>query len=71
MYLLDTNVCINILNGTNEPLLERMREHNPSELRLSVVVKAELLFGARYSNRPGENLALLTKFFKPFIKTRR
>ncbi len=63
MYLLDTNACIRILNGTSPSLAERLRFIPRSQLRLSSVVKGELLYGARKSKRVAENLRLLERFF--------
>jgi tRNA(fMet)-specific endonuclease VapC len=63
MYLLDTNACIRILNGTSPSLTERLRAVPRSQVRLSSVVKAELLYGARKSSRVSENLRLLERFF--------
>ena len=67
MYLLDTNACIRILNDSSATLLARLREHEPSEIRLCAVVKAELLYGARRSGRVAENIRLLARFFAPFV----
>jgi tRNA(fMet)-specific endonuclease VapC len=67
MYLLDTNACIRILNGTSQTLLATMRKHEPAEIRLSAVVKAELLYGARRSSRAAHNLRLLARFFEPLV----
>ena len=63
MYLLDTNACIRVLNGTSPSLIEHLREVPRSLVRLSSVVKAELLYGARRSTRIAENLRLLERFF--------
>ena len=63
MYLLDTNVCIRILNGTSSSLVERLRFVPRGQLRLSSVVRAELLYGARKSSRAADNLRLLERFF--------
>lgn len=63
MYLLDTNACIRILNGTSPPLIDRLRAVPRSLVRLSSVVKAELLYDARKSTRSAENLRLLERFF--------
>ena len=63
MYLLDTNACIRILNGTSPSLIDRLRAVPRSLVRLSSVVKAELLYGARKSARVAENLRLLERFF--------
>jgi tRNA(fMet)-specific endonuclease VapC len=63
MYLLDTNACIRILNGSSALLTERLRVVPRSSVRLSSVVKAELLYGARRSGRVAENVRLLERFF--------
>ena len=65
-YLLDTNVCIALLKGRDDALIERTRRQDPADLLLSSVVKAELLFGARNSLRVEGNLALLERFFSRF-----
>ncbi len=67
MYLLDTNACIRILNGSSNTLVARLSRHTPQDIYLCAVVKAELLFGAHRSARPAENLRLLSRFFEPFI----
>src|SRR3990167_1680598 len=67
MYLLDTNACIRILNDSSASLAGRLRQHDPSDIRLCSVVKAELFYGARRSSRVSENLRLLQRFFAPFI----
>ncbi len=67
MFLLDTNVCIRILNGSSPPVAARLQATNPAEVRLSAVVKAELLYGARKSTRIDDNLRLLRRFFTPFV----
>ncbi len=59
MYLLDTNVCIHLLNH---------RHSSPSDIALCSVVKAELLFGARHSKKVEANLQLLNHFFAPRIQ---
>jgi tRNA(fMet)-specific endonuclease VapC len=63
MYLLDTNVCVGILKGTSPSLAERLRFVPRTQVRLSSVVKAELLYGARKSGRIADNLRLLEEFF--------
>jgi tRNA(fMet)-specific endonuclease VapC len=63
MYLLDTNACIRLLNGTSPRFAEQLRETPRSQVRLSSVVKAELLFGARRSSRVADNLRLLERSF--------
>ena len=67
MFLLDTNACIRILNGSSPRLVARLRAHEPAEIRLAAVVRAELLHGARRSARAAENLRLLARFFEPLV----
>lgn len=65
MYLLDTNVCIHLLNQRNTGIEQNFRSHSPGEIALCSIVKAELLFGARHSQRVSVNLQLLQRFFAP------
>lgn len=64
-YLLDTNVCIRLLNGSSPAVAKQMATAEPADVWLSSVVKAELLFGARKSERVQGNLTLLKRFFAP------
>ncbi len=65
MHLLDTNVCINFLNGTSKSVERHFRSHSPSEIAVCSIVKAQLLFGARNSQRVDANLQTLKQFFSP------
>ncbi len=65
MYLLDSNVCINLLNGKNRSVENSFRSHSPSEIAICSIVKAELFFGARNSQRIDANLQRLQLFFSP------
>jgi tRNA(fMet)-specific endonuclease VapC len=67
VFLLDTNTCIRIVNGSSLPVAARLQATNPAEVRLSAVVKAELLYGARKSARVDDNLRLLRRFFAPLV----
>ena len=66
MYLLDTNACIQFLNGSSEKIKTNLQQHAPSEIALCSIVKAELLFGARHSQQIERNLSRLKQFFAPF-----
>ena len=65
IYLLDTNVCIHLLNEKHPVILQHFRQHSPADIALCSVVKAELLCGARRSQRIEANLQLLKTFFAP------
>lgn len=64
MFHFDTNACIRILNGSSAPLVERLRRTSRTTLRISSVVRAELIYGARRSTRTAENLRLLDRLFE-------
>lgn len=65
MFLLDTNICIHLLNRA-DPLVQRQFEaRSPTEITLCSIVKAELLFGAQRSARVDANLQRLKLFFSP------
>ena len=65
MFLLDTNICIHLLNGRCRSVHDKFREVTPSQIVLCSVVKAELIYGARYSSKVEANLQLLNQFFAP------
>lgn len=65
IYLLDTNVCIHLLNKKHGVILRHLRQQSPADIALCSVVKAELLYGARRSQRAEANLQLLKAFFAP------
>ena len=65
MYLLDTNTCIQFMNGTSPAVKRHFQQCSPSEIAVCSVVKAELLFGARHSQRVEANLQRLKLFFAP------
>jgi tRNA(fMet)-specific endonuclease VapC len=65
-YLLDTNVCIRILNGTSPAVVTRLRRSSPGDIGVSAVVRAELVYGAQKSARPAENLRVVAAFLGPF-----
>ncbi len=67
MFLLDTNACIRVLNGSSPAVAARLQVTSPAEVRLCSVVKAELIYGARKSARVGDNLRLLLRFFAPLV----
>jgi len=65
MFLLDTNVCIHLLNARHTQIESKFRNSSPSEITLCSIVKAELIFGARHSAKVEVNLQLLNRFFEP------
>lgn len=64
-YLLDTNTCVYALNRVDEVLADRLRAARRSELFISSLTIAELLFGARRSAHVTENLKRVARFVAP------
>ena len=65
-WLLDTSVCIPLINRTDERTAERLLSLSPGAVRLCSVVKAELQFGAHNSSRVAENLQRVEIFCRAF-----
>jgi tRNA(fMet)-specific endonuclease VapC len=56
-FLLDTNACIDYFTARYPGVVERIQERSPEDLFLSVVVVAELRYGADHSARRRANHA--------------
>jgi tRNA(fMet)-specific endonuclease VapC len=65
-WLLDTNICIAWLNGKDAALKKRILSTPVVELAVCSMVKAELHYGARHSQRVAQNLERLAHFLAPF-----
>jgi tRNA(fMet)-specific endonuclease VapC len=65
-FLLDTNACIAVLNGTSPRLVEKIRAHHPDDFGISSVVRAELCYGAQRSRHVASNLDSVESFCAPF-----
>ena len=64
--LLDTNICIAYLHRNDTAVVQKFKETKPADLVLCSVVKAELIYGARRSQRVSENMHRLSLFFANF-----
>lgn len=64
-YLLDSNICIELMNERNSGAAIKLASISPREIRLCSVVKAELYHGA-YKSRREENLQLVRTFSASF-----
>jgi len=62
-YSLDTNVCIDFLNGRFPHVIEHIRSHDPDTLILSSIVVAELRYGAEKSRQKRTNHEKLDVLF--------
>ena len=54
-FLLDTNVCVDYLNGRFPSVVERLQSLRPDDIAVSAIAVAELRYGAAKSARPAEN----------------
>jgi len=61
MFLLDTNACIDFLNGRNELLLARIDEHFES-LSVSSISVGELMVGSQRSRDPKRDAERINVF---------
>ena len=66
MYLLDSNNCIQFLNGKSIHIDRQLRGIKPSNIKLCSIVKAEMWYGASRSNNASATLARLETFFEPY-----
>lgn len=66
MYLLDTNICIYIINRNPKAVVERIKTCKPSQIKLSVISLAELEYGVSKSRYRHRNRAALVDFVSAF-----
>ena len=66
MWLLDTSVCVPLINRSDEQAAARLLQHPRGSVRLCSVVKAELHFAAQNSARLAENLQRVEIFCRAF-----
>jgi tRNA(fMet)-specific endonuclease VapC len=64
--LVDTSICIPLINRSDAKLADRLLALPPGSVALSSVVRAELEFGARHSTRVAENLERVQTFCRAF-----
>jgi tRNA(fMet)-specific endonuclease VapC len=66
VILLDTNICIHIINARPAAVLERFRQYRMGEIGVSSVVAAELAYGVVKSGS-SRNRQALEMFLAPLI----
>ncbi len=65
-YLLDTDICIELIRQRSPGLLQRVMALTPEDLGVSVVSVAELQYGVQRSREPERNQRALDLFLLPF-----
>ncbi len=64
--MLDTNICIYIIQHNPKSVLDALISTPTEDVGLSIVTVAELRFGASKSAKPKHNHETLDQFFLPF-----
>jgi tRNA(fMet)-specific endonuclease VapC len=64
MYLLDTNICIDFIDGRSAVAARRVEAMFHSGLSISAITAAELLVGARNSSDPLEDARRIEAFIE-------
>ena len=64
-FLLDTNVCIDMIRGKSDRILPRLRRCRPGDVGISSITLAELWHGVAKSRNPEGNAAALDGFLLP------
>jgi tRNA(fMet)-specific endonuclease VapC len=65
MYLLDTNICIYLINERSSRVLEKLVSLDPAEVAISSVTLAELQYGVEKSEARERNAKALDMFVVP------
>lgn len=64
-YMLDTNICIYLIKGRSDVVLNRMHAFRTGEIGVSVVTVAELQYGVSKSEYKVRNQTALEAFLLP------
>jgi tRNA(fMet)-specific endonuclease VapC len=67
IYLLDTNICIYIINKKPPAVVKRIQSKQPEQIAISSITKAELEYGVVRSRYPDRNRIALLEFLIPFM----
>jgi tRNA(fMet)-specific endonuclease VapC len=63
-YLLDTNICIYVINDRPKGIVERFRKHRLGDIGVSTITAAELAYGVA-KTRSERNRNALERFLLP------
>jgi len=65
-YLLDSNVCIRLINNSSPAVTNRLASQQPEDILISTITQLELYYGAYRSAQQERNLQILQRFFSQF-----
>lgn len=66
MYLLDTNICIYIINKRPAGVVDKIKKFSPSRIKLSSISVGELEYGVSRSKNRAQNRMALIDFVSGF-----
>ena len=66
MYLLDTNICIYIINNYPKKVVKKVKTLKPNQIKLSAISLAELEYGVSKSKFREKNRDALINFVSAF-----
>ncbi len=64
-FLLDTNICVELIRGRAPQVLARLRRRKIGSVGISAITLAELQFGVARSRDPARNTIALAHFCAP------
>ncbi len=64
-YLLDTNICIYIMNRKPKEIIHRFKQYDIGEIGVSTITVSELQYGAAKSKTPDLNFQRVEEFLTP------
>ncbi|PIE58718.1 MAG: VapC toxin family PIN domain ribonuclease [Desulfobulbus propionicus] len=69
MYLIDTNICIYIMNNRPQEVIQKCRSVGVGNVYISSITTSELYYGVSKSQKVKENTKRIEEFLKPFTIT--
>ncbi len=67
MFLIDTNICIYIMNDHPPEVIQKFREIGVGNIYISSITVSELQYGACKSKHIKKNIKRLEEFLRPFV----
>ncbi|WP_462323665.1 type II toxin-antitoxin system tRNA(fMet)-specific endonuclease VapC [Desulfoplanes sp.] len=65
-YLIDTNICIYIMNKKPIRVIQKFKDQDIGQLGISSITVSELCYGVYKSSYPKKNMERLEEFLTPF-----
>lgn len=66
MFLIDTNICIYIMNNHPPEIIQKFRDIGVGNICISSITVSELQYGVYKSNQLKKNIKRLEEFLSPF-----